>query len=50
MFIEQKIKSYPHIAGKESSEGIFGKQKRERIRYTDFPDDIQYVKPNVRKK
>ena len=47
--IIRKMKSFPHITHKPDENVWLGKTGQKRIRYTDFPDNTQSVKPNVRK-
>lgn len=49
VYIEAKMKTWPHVTQKESSPvWPIGKNKKP-VRYTDFSENTDYVKPNVRK-
>lgn len=50
-YILAKMKSFPHVGRQQESDILWtDKSNHERIRYTDFPDNTKFVKPNVRKK
>lgn len=47
--IELKTRSLPHVSKKQPS-SVWSLDKNKRpVKYTDFPDNTQYVKPNVRR-
>lgn len=50
--IEARMKSWPHVTNKPMPQvWTLDKDKNKRpVRYTDFPENTQYVTPNVRKK
>lgn len=49
-YIEARLKVLPHVSNKNTN-GVWQLHKNKKpIRYTDFPDNIEYVKPNVRRK
>ncbi len=49
VYIEAKMKTWPHVTQKQiSPEWPYGKNKKP-VRYTDFSENTDYVKPNVRK-
>ena len=51
LYIDQKMQQLPHRSRQEQADIIpVPSSKQKRIRYTEFPDDIPYVTPNVRKK
>jgi hypothetical protein len=48
--IKARMNTLPH-KGSSSTPGIWMTDVRQkRIKYTDIPDDIPYVKPNERRK
>lgn len=50
LYIQKRLSAYPHTSGK-LPKGFWSKDKgRAPVRFTDFPENVKYVKPNVRKK
>ena len=46
----KKMKSFPHVTNKPDENVWMQKGNGKRIKYTDIPDNVQYVKPNERRK
>lgn len=47
--MEQKIQSLPHVSKKQPANVWMLDKGKKPVKYTDFPDNTQYVKPNVRR-
>lgn len=50
LFMQQKMKTLPHANTKATAGDWIDTKNRKRIKYTDLPDNMTEVKPNVRKK
>lgn len=48
IYIEKRINGYPHATGKEPAEFWSPQKGKAPARFTDFPENMQYIKPNVR--
>ena len=48
--MQQKMKILPHANTKATAGDWIDTKNRKRIKYTDLPDNMTEVKPNVRKK
>lgn len=46
----QKMKSFPHVNKSSNANEWIDTKNRKKIKYTDFPDNATYIKPNERKK
>lgn len=49
-YIKQQLKKMPHYNSKYQAENTMQDKNRKATRFTDFPENTQYVKPNVRQK
>lgn len=49
VYIENRLERYPHSADKKTDSFWPQKKNKAPARFTDFPENTPYVKPNVRK-
>lgn len=49
VYIQKRLERYPHSAKKKGDSFWPKKKNRAPARFTDFPENTPYVKPNVRK-
>lgn len=48
IYLEKKMKSFPHVSNKQSEDVWHVDNNKKKIRYTDIPENAQFVVPNVR--
>ncbi|MFZ4753741.1 MAG: hypothetical protein ACOYLG_10390 [Chitinophagaceae bacterium] len=49
-YIQQRMKAWPHVTNKPMPQVWYCDKRKKPVKYTDIPDDTQYVTPNVRRK
>ena len=50
LYLESKKKKLPHISKQDPPQVWHYNKSKKPVKYTDFPENTQYVTPNVRKK
>lgn len=49
VYLLKRMKLFPHINRNSENEKFILQLNKKPPKYTDFPDDVEYVKPNIRK-